>query len=511
MEINQQKKSLFNRFLDKIEAVGNKLPEVFMIFAMLCLFMMVLSMVLSLLNVSAVHPVTKDTLVVQNLISAAGITKLLTGIVTNFSGFAPLGVVLVCMLGVGLCEKSGLLKVALRHGLGSVKGSDLKIIVILVILSIMASAAGDSGFIVMPPLGALIFISIGRNPLAGMMVAYASVAAAYGGNIIPATIDVLLVGFTETAVKISGIPTPVNPLMNYYFQVSSVVLIVTIITFVTIKIVEPRLGKLENFVAEEIEEITPLQKKGLKWAGIAVLIFIALIVLGTAPANGMLRDPETHKIISTKAPLMAGLVVIITLMFYIPGMVYGRITKTIPNAKAMVEAMNKSMSEMGGYIALTFIMAQFTALFNWSNVGIILAIKGANALNSSGFPIPVVIVLLVLFIIPLDIFLGSASAKWAVLAPILVPMFMFLGYHPAFTQMVYRIGDAVINICSPLVAYYVMLLALGRKYDKNLGLGTMIATMLPYSIFLLVIWIIQLLVWYFLKLPLGPGGPMMLS
>jgi aminobenzoyl-glutamate transport protein len=207
---------------------------------------------------------------------------------------------------------------------------------------------------------------------------------------------------------------------------------------------------------------------------------------------------------------MGSLVIIITLAFFIPGMVFGRITGTIPDSKAMVMALNKSMSEMGGYIALTFIMAQFTSLFSWSNMGIIMAIKGASVLQASGFPIPVVMILLILFIIPLDIFLGSSSAKWAVFAPIFVPMFMFLGFHPAFTQMVYRVGDAVINVCSPLLAYYIMLLALGRKYDKNLGLGTMIATMLPYSIFFLIAWIIQLLIWYFLKLPLGPGGPLML-
>lgn len=510
MQQSKVKKSKFDKFLDKIEDIGNRLPEAFMIFAYLCLFMMILSLICSLLKVSAVHPVTKETLVVQNLISTTGLTKLLTSAVSGFSGFAPLGVVLVCMLGVGLCEKSGLLQVAIRHGLGNVKGSPVKIIVILILLSILSMAAGDSGFIVMPPLGAIIFASIGRNPIAGMMCAYASVAGAFGGNMIPTSLDMLLIGFTENAVKISGIEAATNPVMNYYFQLVSVVLVTAIGTWVTLKFVEPRLGKLENYEVEHIEEITDVQRKGMKLAGLSVLILLALVVLGTAPANGILRDPETHAIISTKSPLMGGLVVIITLAFFIPGMVFGRITGTIKDTKAMVQAFNQSMAEMGGYIALTFIMAQFTSLFSWSNMGIILAIKGASALEASGFPIPVVMVLLILFIIPLDVFLGSSSAKWAVFAPIFVPMFMFLGFHPAFTQMVYRVGDAVINVCSPLLAYYIMLLALGRRYDKNLGLGTMIATMLPYSIFFLIAWIIQLLIWYFLKLPLGPGGPMML-
>lgn len=510
MESNKVKKSGFDKFLDVIEDIGNKLPEAFMIFAYLVAFMLILSLVLSMMGVSAVHPVTQEVMAVQNILSITGLTKFLTTAVTNFTGFAPLGVVLVCMLGVGLCEKSGLLQVAIRHGLGNVKGSPIKVMVILILLSIFSMAAGDSGFIVMPPLGAIIFASIGRNPIAGMMVAYASVAGAFGGNMIPTSLDMLLIGFTDNAVKMSGIEAATNPMMNYYFQLTSVLLVTTVATWVTLKFVEPRLGKLENYEVEEMEEITDLQKKGLKAAGISILIFIALIVLGTAPAQGPLRDPETFKIISTKSPLMGGLVFIITLAFYIPGMIYGRITGTIPDSKSMVEAFNKSMSEMGGYIALTFIMAQFTAIFSWSNMGIILAIKGANALQASGFPIPVVMVLLILFIIPLDIFLGSSSAKWAVFAPILVPMFMFLGFHPAFTQMVYRVGDAVINVCSPLLAYYIMLLAQARRYDKNMGLGTMIATMLPYSIFFLIAWVIQLLLWYFLRLPLGPGGPMLL-
>ncbi|MEA5095647.1 MAG: AbgT family transporter [Sedimentibacter saalensis] len=505
------KKSKFDKFLDKIEEIGNKLPEAFMIFLYLGVFMMVLSLVASLFKMSAVHPVTGETLVVQNLISVFGLTKILTSAVSGFTGFAPLGVVLVCMLGVGLCEKSGLLQIAIKHGLGNVKGSPIKIIVILIMLSILSMAAGDSGFIVMPPLGALIFLSIGRNPLAGMMLAYASVAGAFGGNFIPTSLDMLLIGFTENAVQISGLPAETNPMMNYYFQLASTVLVTGVGVWVTLKFVEPRLGKLENVQVEgRIEEVTDIQRKGMKAAGISLLVLLALVVAGTAPSHGILRDPETFKIISSKAPLMQGLVVLITLAFFIPGMVFGRITGTIKDSRAMVKALNQSMSEMGGYIALTFMMALFSNIFAWSNMGIVLAIKGANALQASGFPIPVVMILLILFIIPLDVFLASSSGKWAIFAPIFVPMFMFLGFHPAFTQMVYRIGDAVINVCTPLLAYYIMMLELGRKYDKNLGLGTMVATMLPYSIFYMVGWIALLLIWYFTKLPLGPGGPLLL-
>jgi len=510
MEKVKMNKSKFDKFLDKIEELGNKLPEAFMIFLWLGVIMMVLSLVCSALGVSAIHPVSKEKLVVQNLISTFGLTKILTNAVTGFTSFAPLGVVLVAMLGVGLCDKSGLLQIAIRNSLGNVKGSPIKVMVILIMLSILSLAAGDSGFIVMPPLGALIFLSIGRNPLAGMMLAYASVAGAFGGSFIPTSLDMLLIGFTENAVKISGIAASTNPMMNYYFQLASTVLVTTVGAWVTIKFVEPRLGKLENVQNEHIEAVTDLQRKGMKWAGISLLLFLALVVLGTAPANGILRDPKTHAIISSSSPLMAGLVVILTLSFFIPGMVFGKITGTIKNASVMVKMFNQSMSEMGGYVALTFMMALFSNIFAWSNMGIIMAIKGANALKASGFPIPVVMILLILFIIPLDIFLASSSGKWAIFAPILVPMFMYLGFHPAFTQMVYRIGDAVINVCTPLLAYYIMMMEYGRKYDKNLGLGTMVATMLPYSLFYMIGWIILLMVWYFAKLPLGPGGPLLL-
>lgn len=510
MEQSKVEKSRFNRFLNRVEAIGNKMPEVFMLFVYLIIIMMVLSLIASFFKLSAIHPVTKETLVVQNIISVYGFTKILTNAVSGFTGYAPLGIVLVSMMGIGLCEKSGLLEVAVRNKLGKTKGRPIKTMAILVLLSICSMSAGDSAFIVMPPLGALVFLSIGRNPLAGMMLAYASVAGAYGGNFIPSMLDMVLIGFTESAVELSGLSAVTNPLMTYYFQVVSGVVIIAVAIWVTLKFVEPRLGKLENVQEEHIKQITDLQRKGLKAAAISLLIFLALIVLGTAPANGILRDPETNAIISTKSPLMAGLVILITVGFFIPGIVFGRITGTIKNTKEMVNILNKSMAEMGSYIALVFMMALFTNIFAWSNMGIILAINGANALQASGFPIPVLIVILILFVIPVDLFIPSGSGKWAIFAPILVPMFMFLGFHPAFTQMIYRIGDAVINVCTPLMAYYIMMLQYGKKYDNNLGLGTMIATMLPYSIFFLLTWIILILAWYFLKLPLGPGGPMLL-
>lgn len=507
---NAKKRSAMDKMLDWIEDVGNKLPEAFIIFVYLAGFMILLSFVLSMMGVSAVHPVTKQTLKVVNLLSAEGLIKILTNAVSGFTGFAPLGVVLVAMLGVGVAEKSGLLNVAIRNGLSNTKGSPVFVIASVVFFSIVSMAAGDSGFIVMPPLGAIVFASIGRNPLAGMMAAYASVAGAFGGNIIPTSLDMLLIGFTEAAVKTSGLPALTNPMMNYYFQLVSVVFVTITTTWVTLKFVEPRLGTLKDYEVGQIEEVTDVQRKGLKMAGLSLLIFLGIVVALTAPANGILREPTTKQIVNTKAPIMISLVMITTLAFFIPGMVFGKITGSIKDSREMVKMMNKSMSELGSYITLVFILALFSGLFTWSNVGIIIAIKGASALQASGFPIPVVIILLVLFIIPLDIFLGSSSAKWAIFAPIFVPMFMFLGFHPAFTQMVYRVGDAVINVCGPLSAYYLIMLEHGKRYDKNLGLGTMVATMLPYSFFFLIGWIIMLLAFFFLRIPMGPGGPILL-
>lgn len=509
VELNKKNNTRFDRMLDKIEKVGNKIPEPMVLFLWLCIIVIVLSFILSKIGFSAVHPVTKDTLTVVNLFSVAGFQKMLTNVVSNFTGFYALGVVLVAMLGVGVCDKSGLFATLLRNSMSNIKGSSIKVVFIVVLASIISNAAADSGFIIMPALGAMIFSAAGRNPIAGALCAYASVSGAFSANVIITSLDVVLIGFTESAVKLVDPNFTVNPAMNYYFEVVSVFLLTAVATWVTIKFVEPRLGKWDK-VEGKLEEVKDEDVKALKWAGIALAIYAALVLWGAIPANGILRDPKTFSLISSGAPLMKAIVVLIALAFFIPGLVFGKVTGKFKNSKDVVAALSQTMSDMGSYIALIFMIGQFISYFGWSNLGIIFAIKGASALEASGLPIALVIVLFILLCVVIDIVIGSASAKWAIMAPIFIPMFMFLGYHPSLIQMAYRIGDSVINVITPLSAYFPIIYAEVRKYDKNAGMGTIIANMTPYSMAFLVFWVAQLLIWYFLKLPMGPGSPMMM-
>ncbi len=509
LQLNKKKKSGFDKFLNGIEKAGNKIPEPMMLFVWLSIFVIVLSFILSKSGYSAIHPGTKEKLTVVNLLSVAGLQKILSNAVTNFSGFYSLGVVLVAMLGVGLCEKSGLFTALLRKSMSNIKGSKVKVVLIVVFASIVSNIAGDSGFIIMPAIGAMIFAAAGRNPIAGALCAYSSVAGAFSANIIVGTLDVMLTSFTESAVKLINPNFSVHPMMTYYFQLFSVFMLTIVATWVTLKFVEPRVGAWTNS-DEKLEEITPKEVKAMKWAGAALLVYLIIVAAGIIPQNGILRDPETHSAIVSAAPLMKGLVILITLAFFIPGVVYGKLSGKFKSSRDIVATLSKCMSDMGSYIVLIFFIAQFVSFFGWSNLGMIFAINGANALEASGLPIIVVIILLILLCILIDIFIGSASAKWAIMAPIFIPMFMLLGYHPALIQMAYKIGDSVINVITPLSAYFPIIYGVVRKYNKDAGMGTIIANMTPYSIWFLAFWLLQLVAWYLLKLPMGPGAPMMM-
>lgn len=502
------KVNLFNRFLNGLEVVGNKLPDPLMIFVALSVGAIALSWLASVTGFSAVHPLSGELLKTVNLFSGAGLTKMLTSAVTNFTGFAPMGVVLVTVLGVGFAEKTGFYHALLTRSMRGIKHK-LVIIVAVVFISINANALADAGFIVMPPLAAMLFAAVGMNPLAGMMASYASIAGGFSANLIVSMLDILLGGYTQQAAQLIDPSTTLNPAMNWYFLAASTFLITVVATWVTAKIVLPRMGTYQG-ENEAMSEVTPLESKALKAAAVATLIYVGLVLWGSIPANGILREPETGSLISMKAPLMAGLVPLITLLFFIPGLVFAKVTGKIKTGKDMAAMMGQAMSEMGPYIVLAFVISQFLAYFNWSNLGIIFAIKGAEFIKSIGAPTPVLLVLFIVLSATVNLFIGSASAKWALLSPIFVPMFMLLGFHPALTQVTYRIGDSITNVITPLLPYFTILLAFARKYDKNIGMGTLMANMLPYSIFFFIFWVIFLLVWVFLGLPLGPGGPIFL-
>ncbi|MCI8510406.1 MAG: AbgT family transporter [Lachnospiraceae bacterium] len=508
MSRTREKKGIFDYFLSGVESIGNKIPDPMVLFLGLSVLTIILSYVLSLIGYSGINPATGETVAVYNLLSVEGLLKMITSAVSNFTGLPALGMVLVCMMGVGVCDKSGLFSVGLRNVVQSSKGSDIKIIGVFLFACVMADMAGGTGFVVMPPLGAIIFIAMGRHPIAGMLAAYASVSGAFASNLLVTSQDVVNLSYTELAAKMVDADIALSPAINWYFSAVSVAVLTLVTTLVTVKVVEPRLGKYTGSAsAEKVEAVTKQEKKAIKRALFVAGIFLILVAIGTIPSNGILRDPATGSPIASAAPLMKGLPFLIALLFFIPGVTFGLASGNFKGMKDVSAALGKSMADMGSYIALIFVSAQFLNYFSWSNIGIVVAIKAAGALQASGFPIPVVLILFATVCALINLVIGGAATKWAILAPIFVPMFMFLGYHPALVQMTYRIGDAITNPICPTFAYFGMLLALAQRYDKETGLGTLMSNMLPFSLAFYGFMIVQLLLWFFFKIPFGPGGP----
>lgn len=496
-------KKLFQKFLNWVEVVGNKLPDPVTLFVVLCAAVIFISAIIQ--NVSVTHPLTKETINVVNLMSKDGMSNILSNIVNNFQGFPPLGLVLVVMLGAGVAEKTGLMKSAMKHSINKVPKSLVTAMIILA--GILANAAGDAGFIVLPPLAAIVFLGIGRHPLVGIFAAYAGVAGGFSANLMVSMIDVLLASFTIPAAQMIDPNYQGNPAMNFYFLIASTIVLLIAAVFITERIIAPRFNKYEGDVENDIyDDLTESEKKGLNYAFISTIIFIVAIVALCLGKNPFMADPETGSLLSNKSPLMMGIVPIITLLFLIPALVYGKITKSIKNDKDAVVMMGQAMSEMGMYIVLAFAASQFLALFKLSNLGIILSVKGAESLKNMGFTGYGLIVGFIILSCFINLFIGSASAKWAIMAPIFVPMFLLLGYDPALTQVAYRIGDSITNPISPLFPYFPMLLAFTRKYDKEAGMGTIIANMLPYSLVFALVWIILLIVFMVFNINLGPNS-----
>jgi aminobenzoyl-glutamate transport protein len=501
-----------NRFLDailgSIERIGNALPDPVTLFLLLAVLVILISAIAAAANLSVVHPATEETIAAVSLLSADGIRRIITDAVTNFVEFPPLGMVLVAMLGVGLSEYTGLLSAALRWGV-SISPAAL-VCPAMVFLGVMSNLASDAGYVVLTPLAAMLFAAVGRHPIAGLAAAFAGVSGGFSANLLIGTLDPLLAGISQDAAGLVDPNYVVNPTANYYFMAASTFMITLVGWLITEKIVEPRLGTYtgEQPTAEE-HALTAPERKGLRWALYSLLAFSALIAILTLPPNGILRDPETLSIVPS--PFLNGIVILIALGFLIPGIAYGIPVGTVRNDKDVVKGMSNAMSSMGYYIVLAFIAAQFIAYFNWSNLGIILAVNGANLLEASGFTGIPLLLSFVLLSAVINLFVGSASAKWAIMAPIFVPMLMLVGYTPELTQLIYRIGDSTTNIITPLMVYFPLIVAFGQKFDRDLKMGTLIATMLPYSIAFLISWSIFFAIWFFLGLPLGPGATVQLG
>lgn len=502
-----QKNDLISRFLSIIEKVGNALPHPATLFAIFAFLIVIISGIASMFHLEVVHPGTQETIKPFSLLSKEGLHLILTKMVTNFTSFAPLGTVLVSLLGIGIAESSGLIGTSLR--LLVISAPKRLLTFVLVFAGVISNTASEVGYVLLVPLAAIIFLAAGRHPIAGLAAAFAGVSGGYSANLLLGTIDPLLAGLSEEAARIIDPTYQVNPAANYYFMFASTFFISIAGTWVTEKVVVPRLGEYTGDAKpEEIRKLTDLEKRGLKYASVAAFLFAVFLLAGIVPADGFLRDPKTGDLL--RSPFMQGIVAFIFLGAGITGIAYGVGAKTLKNDSDVMKGMGKAMETLGIYIVLTFFAAQFVAFFNWTNLGLIFAVKGAEVLKASGLgDIPLMLSFIIVAAI-INLFMGSASAKWAIMAPVFIPMFMLLGYSPEFTQAAYRVGDSVTNIISPMMSYFALIVAFLEKYDKKAGIGTVIATMIPYSIAFLIVWTLLLIIWITFGIPLGPGSKLYL-
>ncbi|MCK8045145.1 AbgT family transporter [Shewanella sp. 1CM18E] len=514
---NNQPSGWFVRFLNVVERLGNLLPHPITLFAMFCAAVVVISGIAGYFELTVVDPRPEgasgrsaDGLIhVVSLMNAEGLRMIVSNLVTNFTGFTPLGTVLVALLGVGIADRSGLLSAAMRL---LVMGASKRLVTMtLVFAGIVSNTASELGYVVLIPMAAMIFHSLGRHPLAGLAAAFAGVSGGYSANLLLGTVDPLLSGITEAAAQMIDPDYLVGPEVNWYFMFVSTFLITFLGAFVTEKIVEPKLGKYDASEAaidlseQKMDTVSALEKKGLKIAGLAVLVMSALLALTIIPEGAPLRNQETGLVAGS--PFLKGIVAFIFVCFAIPGLVYGRVVGSMKRDIDVINAMSSSMSSMGMYIVLVFFASQFVAFFKWTNLGAVLAVSGADALNAVGLTGPLVFVLFIMMCGFINLMLGSASAQWAVTAPIFVPMLMLVGYAPETIQAAYRIGDSVTNLITPMMSYFGLILAVASQYKKNLGIGTLVATMLPYSIVFFIGWTCFFFIWVFvIGLPVGPGA-----
>lgn len=483
------KKNAFTRFLDGVEFLGNLLPHPVTLFAILALGIILLSGLFGWLGLAVEDPrpagargVADDGMIrAVSLLNADGFRRIWTSLTTNFTGFAPLGVVLVAMLGVGVAEKSGMLSAAVR---GMVLGAPRHVVTVAIVFAgIVSNTASEVGYVVLIPLAGAIFYALGRHPLAGMAAAFAGVSGGYSANILIGTIDPLLAGITQEAARLIDPDYIVLPTANWYFMVASTFLITTVGSLVSIFIVEPKLGPYNPAQADDsvldkrmMEKLSAEEKKGLFYAFLALLGVLGLMALTLIPEWGILRNPDTGD--RFNSPFFRGFVVWILIFFVATGFAYGRGAGTMKDDRDIIDGMATGLSSLGLYIVLVFFAAQFVSFFGWTNIGAISAVSGANFLESTGMTGPLLFFLFILMCAIINLSLGSASAQWAVTAPIFVPMLMLIGYSPEVIQAAYRIGDSTTNIITPMMSYFGLILAWATRYKKDLGVGTMIAMML---------------------------------
>jgi aminobenzoyl-glutamate transport protein len=501
--------SAIDRFLTVVERVGNALPHPATLFALLAAGVVLLSGLAALFDLAVTHPASGETVRPVSLLTTAGLHRIITNLVTNFTSFAPLGTVLVAMIGLGVCESSGLMSAALRQLVLSAPRRLLT--AVLVFAGVMSNTASEIGYVLLVPMGGLIFQAAGRHPILGIAAAFAGVSGGYSANLLLGTVDPLLAGLTQEAARIVDPAYTVNAAANYYFLAVSTFVVTALGTWVTERIVAPRLGTWQGTAdaGGDFQPLTPEERRGLRWTGVTLVLLTLVLLAGLLPEHGFLREAGTGSVL--RSPFLTGIVAFIFFIGVALGVAYGVGAGTIRSDADVVKGMGQAMSTLGTYLVLVFFAAQFVAFFNWTNLGLIVAVEGATALRAMGLHEVPLFVAFILLTAVVNLVMGSASAKWAIMAPVFVPMLMLLGYSPEVTQAAYRVGDSTTNIISPMMSYFALIIAFVQRYEPKAGMGTVIATMLPYTVAFLAGWIVLFAIWLTFGLPVGPGAGLYLE
>ncbi len=498
-DFEQKNNRGFNKFLNIIEKVGNKLPHPFMLFFYLILILVVISFILGTMQATVLHPSTGEEVAVKSLLSKEGIQYILSNTLTNFTGFAPLGLVLTMMLGIGLSEKVGLFSALMTKAITKTPKRIVSFMVVFI--GILGNIASDAAFVVIPPLAALVFLTLGRHPLAGLAAGLAGAGIGFTANILIAGTDALLSGITTEIAKSINPDMIVTPLDNWFFMSVSTFLLAFLGALVTDKFVEPRLGLYKGEKKADNKELSPLENKALRNTGIAVLLYVAVIIgLIVMPDSPLLNEDGTI----LRSPFLSGIVPILFGFFLVAGITYGVSIKKIQKTADIPNIMAEAIKDLSSYIVLIFIIGQFIGYFNWTNIATWSAVHLADFLTAINLTNIFAIILFILLVALLSLFIISGSALWSLVAPIFVPTFMVLGYHPAFIQLAYRVGESSTNMVTPLNTYFAIILGFMQVYNKKAGIGTLMALMIPYTIVFLVSWIILILVFALFNLPIGP-------
>ena len=527
-------------WLGTIERIGNKVPHPVLMFLYLIIGVIVLSAILDWANVSVTEqiavPVTQETelsfyedsteaqsllpdepyatefeiqeqtIAIRSLLTTEGLRFIFTTFVSNFAGFSVVAVVFIAMMGAGVAEEAGLMAALIRKLVAISPRWLLSFIIIFV--GVLSSVATDAGYLILIPLGAAAFLSVKRHPLAGVAAAYGGVSAIFAVNILVAPLDAMLTEITNEAAALGG-GAPITLVSNFYFQVVSSFVLSVVAALVTDRIVEPRLGAYESAQAEGGDTTAhdaAGEARGMRYAGLTVLAYIVFILLLTLPSGAPLRDPETGAIIGA-TPFMDALLFIITILFLLAGIAYGRGAKTMTTANQVIAAVTKTFAGLAGLVFMLLMISQFIAYFNFSNMPNVIAVLLAGLLEQANIGSIPLLIGFMLVIMLLDVIIPGSMPKWAIFAPIFVPLFMRLGTAPQTVLAAYRIGDSPMNVITPLMVYLPFILTVAQRYQKDTGIGTIIALMLPYTLILAIAWVILFVLWYVLGIPLGPGYP----